>query len=75
VDTGFATPEPFTSAHRRQIVELAAQYRLPATYGLRDFVVDGGLMSCAPDISDIFGRSSPSNFSFVHTSDRICLFT
>jgi putative ABC transport system substrate-binding protein len=51
-------PEPFTSAHRKQIVELAAQYRLPATYGLRDFVDDGGLMSYAPDISDIFGRSA-----------------
>ena len=37
-------PEPFTSAHRRQIVDLAAQHGLPATYGLRDFVVDGGLM-------------------------------
>src|SRR5271165_5217532 len=39
-------------------VELAAQYRLPATYGLCDFVSDGGLMSYAPDISDIFGRSA-----------------
>jgi putative tryptophan/tyrosine transport system substrate-binding protein len=51
-------PEPFTSAHRRQIVDLAAQHGLPATYGLRDFVVDGGLMCYAPDISDIFGRSA-----------------
>ena len=58
-DTGLIVPpEPFTSAHRKQIVELAAQYRLPATYGLRDFVSDGGLMSFAPDISDIFGRST-----------------
>jgi putative ABC transport system substrate-binding protein len=51
-------PDPFTSAHRKLIVDLAAQYRLPATYGLRDFVTDGGLMSYAPDISDIFGRSA-----------------
>ena len=51
-------PEPFTSAHRKQIVALAAQYRLPATYGLRAFVGDGGLMSYAPDISNIFGRSA-----------------
>jgi ABC transporter substrate binding protein len=37
-DTGLIVPpEPFTSAHRKQIVELAVQYRLPATYGLRDF--------------------------------------
>ena len=57
--TGLMTPpEPFTSAHRKLIVELAAQYRLPAIYGLRDFVEDGGMMSYAPDISDIFGRSA-----------------
>jgi putative ABC transport system substrate-binding protein len=58
-DTGLIVPpEPFTGAHRKQIIALAAQYRLPATYGLRDFVVDGGLMSYAPDISDIFIRSA-----------------
>jgi putative tryptophan/tyrosine transport system substrate-binding protein len=51
-------PDPFTSAHGKLIVDLAARYRLPATYGLRDFVTDGGLMSYVPDISDIFGRSA-----------------
>jgi putative ABC transport system substrate-binding protein len=51
-------PEPFTSVHHKQIVALAAQYRLPATYGQREFVLDGGLMSYAPDISDIFNRSA-----------------
>jgi putative ABC transport system substrate-binding protein len=51
-------PEPFTSAHRRLIVRLAAQYRLPATYGLCDFVTDDGLMPYASDISDIYSRSA-----------------
>jgi putative tryptophan/tyrosine transport system substrate-binding protein len=51
-------PDPFTSTHRKLIVELAAQYRLPATYGLRDFVTEGGMMSYAPNTTDIFRRSA-----------------
>jgi len=50
-------PEPFTSSHRKLIVELAAQYRLPASYGLRDYVTDGGMMCYAPNILDIYERS------------------
>jgi putative ABC transport system substrate-binding protein len=58
-DSGLlVAPDPFTSAHRKLIVDLASRYRLPVTYGLRHFVTDGGLMSYAPDISDIFGRSA-----------------
>jgi putative tryptophan/tyrosine transport system substrate-binding protein len=51
-------PEPFTSARRKLIVELATQYRLPAAYGLRDFVIDGGMMSYGPNNTDIFVRSA-----------------
>jgi ABC-type uncharacterized transport system substrate-binding protein len=51
-------PEPFTAAHRKLVVKLAAQYRVPATYGLRDFVVDGGMMSYGPNNTDIFVRSA-----------------
>jgi putative ABC transport system substrate-binding protein len=51
-------PDPFTSTHRKLIVELAAQHRLPATYGLRDFVTVGGMMSYAPSTTDIFRRSA-----------------
>ncbi len=53
-----APPEPFLAAHHKRIVELAVQYGLPATYGLRDFVADGGMMSYAPDQTDIFRRSA-----------------
>jgi putative tryptophan/tyrosine transport system substrate-binding protein len=35
----------FTGSHRKQIIELAAQYRLPAIYSLRDFADDGGLLT------------------------------
>lgn len=51
-------PEPFTSAHRKLVVKLAAQYRVPATYGLRDFVADGGMMFYGPNNNDIFIRSA-----------------
>ena len=51
-------PDPFTSTHRTLIVELAAQRRLPAIYGLRDFVTVGGLMSYAPNTTDIYRRSA-----------------
>jgi putative ABC transport system substrate-binding protein len=53
-----APPEPFLTAHRKLVVELAAQYRVPATYGLRDFVTNGGMMSYAPETGDIFRRSA-----------------
>ena len=51
-------PDPFTSAHRKLVVKLAAQHRVPATYGLRDFVIDGGMMSYGPNNTDIFIRSA-----------------
>lgn len=37
--------EPFFVAKRGDIVALAAQHRLPAFYGLREYVDEGGLMS------------------------------
>jgi putative ABC transport system substrate-binding protein len=37
--------DTFTGSHRNQIIELAAQYRLPAIYSLRDFADDGGLLT------------------------------
>ena len=51
-------PDPFTSTHRKLIVEAAAQHRLSAIYGLRDFVTVGGMMSYAPNTADIFRRSA-----------------
>jgi putative tryptophan/tyrosine transport system substrate-binding protein len=46
VEGVFVLPdEPFFFAHREQIVALAAKHRIPAFYGLREFVDAGGLMS------------------------------
>jgi putative ABC transport system substrate-binding protein len=49
---------PSTNAHRNLIIELAAQHRLPAVYTTRYFVTDGGLMSYAPDRSDLYRRAA-----------------
>jgi putative tryptophan/tyrosine transport system substrate-binding protein len=38
-------PSPMAARHRDLIITLAAQHRLPAVYGLRFYVVAGGLMS------------------------------
>jgi len=46
------TPDIFTTAHRQQIIALAAQYRLPAVYAYRYFATDGGLMSYGMDPAD-----------------------
>jgi putative tryptophan/tyrosine transport system substrate-binding protein len=42
----------FTSAARDEIVALAAQYAIPASYSFREFVVAGGLMSYGADINE-----------------------
>jgi putative ABC transport system substrate-binding protein len=41
----FLPDEPMYLTRRGPIVELAARHRLPAFYGAREFVEDGGLMS------------------------------
>jgi len=45
-----------SSAHRKQIVELAVKSRLPAIYTARDWVDTGGLMSYGPDRVDMYRR-------------------
>jgi putative ABC transport system substrate-binding protein len=46
------------NSHRAQIVKLAAASRLPTTYSNRDFVLEGGLMSHAPDPVAQFRRAA-----------------
>jgi len=47
-------PGGFTGSHRKQIIELAAQYRLPAIYSLRDFADDGGLLTYGTNPLDLY---------------------
>lgn len=44
-DVLYVIENPFTFSHRARIVEFANEARLPAVYGLHDFVEGGGLMS------------------------------
>ena len=43
---------------RRRLVDLAAKNRLPAVYGLREYVDAGGLMSYGPNNADLFRRAA-----------------
>jgi putative ABC transport system substrate-binding protein len=45
------------NSYRNSIIALAARYRLPASYNLRDFVADGGLMSYGPGIADAYRQA------------------
>jgi putative ABC transport system substrate-binding protein len=55
---------PLISAHRAKIIAFAAEHRLPAVYGRRWFVEDGGLMSYEPRFTDLYRRAA-------HYVDRI----
>jgi putative ABC transport system substrate-binding protein len=54
----FVLPDSFNIVHRGLIIQLAAQYRLPAVYYFRYFVNDGGLISYGPDELDLFRRAA-----------------
>ena len=43
---------------RRRVVDLAAKTRLPAVYGLREYVDAGGLMAYGPNVQDLFRRAA-----------------
>ena len=51
-------PDATTLVHRKLIVALAARYRVPAIYTLRDIVVDGGLISYGIDVVDQFRQAA-----------------
>jgi len=52
------TPSASVSIYRDTIIALAARLKLPAVYGFRLNVVDGGLISYGPDRVDQFRRAA-----------------
>jgi putative tryptophan/tyrosine transport system substrate-binding protein len=49
---------PLVFRHSAEIVGLAARYRLPAMYFARQYVLEGGLISYAPDPADNWRRAA-----------------
>ncbi|MGA7069729.1 MAG: ABC transporter substrate-binding protein, partial [Pseudolabrys sp.] len=45
---------PFFVSHRAEVTALAAKAKLPALYGIREFVLAGGLMSYRTDLANLY---------------------
>lgn len=56
------SPTARLADHRQEIVRFAAQYRLPAIYGQREYADLGGLLAYAPDFGVIYQRTA----DYVH---------
>ncbi len=57
-DALIVSPSPILRFHRKLLVDLAAKYRLPAMYQMREFVDAGGLMAYGPRDADLFRRAA-----------------
>jgi putative ABC transport system substrate-binding protein len=51
-------PNPTFYVNRKRLVDLAAQYRLPAMYNSREFVEAGGLIAYGASIPDLNRRTA-----------------
>ena len=58
--------DPFMFTHRKRVAAAASEARVPAVYGFREFVDDGGLISYGPNISDTYRRAA----SYVDKTER-----
>ena len=58
VDALFPLPSPMLYQERKRLVDLAAQYRLPAVYNAREFVDVGGLISYGASVPELNRRAA-----------------
>jgi putative ABC transport system substrate-binding protein len=49
--------DPLASTQAPRVIALAAKHHLPATYFLRQFAANGGLIAYGPDIADLWRRA------------------
>jgi putative tryptophan/tyrosine transport system substrate-binding protein len=66
IDAFVAVEDYLTFNDRARVVDFAAMSRLPAIYGLREFVDAGGLMSYGTDRRDLFRRSAVYVHRILH---------
>jgi putative ABC transport system substrate-binding protein len=66
IDAFVAVEDYLTFNERARVVDFAAMSRLPAIYGLREFVDAGGLMSYGTDRRDLFRRSAVYVHRILH---------
>jgi len=57
-DALFVLDDPMFGSNAGRIVELAAQSRLPAMYGIRQYVDVGGLISYGPNLPELFRKAA-----------------
>jgi ABC-type uncharacterized transport system substrate-binding protein len=54
VEALLVAADPYFDSRRDQLVEFAAQNRLPTMYQFREYAVAGGLISYGPSITDMY---------------------
>lgn len=51
-------PDVLTTGHRKLIIQMASQYRLPTIYAYRYITAEGGLASYGVDVGDLYRRAA-----------------
>jgi putative ABC transport system substrate-binding protein len=69
-DILYVANDPFMFTYRKMIAAFAARSRLPAIYGYREYVDDGGLISYGTSISDTYRRAA-SYVDKILKGDRV----
>jgi putative ABC transport system substrate-binding protein len=54
----FVVPDLFLYTQRRQIIDFTLTNRIPALYGLKEYVPEGGLMSLGSIRVEVFRRAA-----------------